>query len=125
MPMSSSCTLDAACSLTIVPSLRMTLFGGRMRNELATPTKMMTRNAMYVDVDTAPSEPERRLIAIAMSAPMKDPNWKIAQKTPKALPLSFSSGYAIMIAPCADHRRAAVTPRMAPARMKNHDVPRV
>ena len=47
---------------------------------------------MYVEVETADRLPERMLIARAMSEPMKEPNWKMAQKMAKALPLSFSSG---------------------------------
>ena len=44
-PTASSCGLEAASSLTIVPSARMTLFGGRTKNEDAMPTKMITKNA--------------------------------------------------------------------------------
>ena len=47
---------------------------------------------MYVEVETAERPPERMLMARAMREPMKEPNWKMAQKTAKALPLSFSSG---------------------------------
>jgi hypothetical protein len=46
----------------------------------------------YVAVETALSLPERMLIARAMIEPINEPNWKIAQNTPNALPLSFSSG---------------------------------
>jgi hypothetical protein len=46
----------------------------------------------YVAVDTALSAPDRTLIARAIMDPMNEPNWNIAQKTPNALPLSFSSG---------------------------------
>lgn len=85
--------------------------------------KIMTKKAMYVLVETEERLPEFMLIPRAMIDPMKEPNEKMAQKTAKALPLSFSVGYAIMMAPCADHRRAAVTPRMAPAKMRNQRVP--
>jgi len=46
----------------------------------------------YVAVATALSPPELMLIPRAMTEPMNEPNWKMAQKTPNALPLSFSSG---------------------------------
>jgi len=46
----------------------------------------------YVAVDTALSPPELMLIPRAMREPINEPNWKMAQKTPNALPLSFSSG---------------------------------
>ena len=45
MPTTSSWGLDAASSLTMVPSGRMTLFGGRIKNEEAIPKMMMTKNA--------------------------------------------------------------------------------
>lgn len=50
------------------------------------------RRTMYVEVETASSLPLRMLIARAMTEPMNAPNWKMAQKMEKALPLSFSSG---------------------------------
>lgn len=78
---------------------------------------------MYVEVDTAERPPLSMLIARAMIEPMKAPSWKMAQKIANALPLSFSSGYDIIIAPCADHSSAAETPRIAPARMTNQPVP--
>ncbi len=87
--------------------------GRRMSNSVLT---------RYVDVDTAERPPDLMLMARAMMDPMKDPNWKIAQKIANALPLSFSSGYDIIIAPCADHRSAAVAPRIAPARIRNQAV---
>lgn len=43
--MTSSWGLEAASSLTMVPSERMTLLGGRIKNDEATPTKMMIKNA--------------------------------------------------------------------------------
>ena len=43
--MTSSWGLEAASSLTMVPSERMTMLGGKIKNEEATPTKMMTKNA--------------------------------------------------------------------------------
>lgn len=80
---------------------------------------------MYVNVDTADSFPLSMLMARAMIEPMNEPNWKIAQKMANAFPLSFSSGYDIMMEPCADHRRAAEMPSIAPAKITNHPVPRV
>lgn len=50
------------------------------------------RFTKYVAVDTALSPPESMLIPRAIMEPMNEPNWKMAQKTPNALPLSFSSG---------------------------------
>jgi hypothetical protein len=88
----SSRGVEDACTVTIEPSLRTTLSAGAMRAVEAVPTNMMTMNAMYVDVLTALRPPERMLIARAITAPMKDPSWKMAQNTPNALPLSFSSG---------------------------------
>jgi hypothetical protein len=61
----------------------------RTRDLIQNGKKEVTK---YVEVDTALSLPERMLIARAIMDPMNEPNWKMAQKTPNALPLSFSSG---------------------------------
>lgn len=97
MPLSSTRNEDAACRLTRVPSPRITLLGGSMRNEDATPQKMITKKAckssqvkyqerqvenishtIYVDVETAVSFPLRMLMAKAMTDPMKVPSWNMA-----------------------------------------------
>ena len=44
-PTTSSWGLEADSSLTMVPSERMTLLGGKIKKDEATPTKMMTKNA--------------------------------------------------------------------------------
>jgi hypothetical protein len=84
--------VEAACTLTIDPSLRTIFSTGARSIVEAVPTNMMITNTTYVDVLTALRPPERMLIARAITAPMKDPSWKMAQNTPNALPLSFSSG---------------------------------
>ena len=58
----------------------------------------------------------------AIAEPMRVPIWKIAQKTENDRPLSFSVGYDIITAPCADQNRDALKPRMPPAKMRNHRV---
>ena len=47
---------------------------------------------IYVEVDTAFKLPLLMLMASAITEPMKEPNWKMAQNTPNAFPLSFSNG---------------------------------
>ena len=47
---------------------------------------------MYVDVDTWSKPPSLMFRARAMTAPIKEPDWKMAQKMLNALPLSRSSG---------------------------------
>jgi len=76
----------------------MTLLGGRMSHDDATPQNMITKKAyaitsqkwrrimdgkdayrtIYVDVETACSFPLRILMANAMTDPMNVPSWNIA-----------------------------------------------
>jgi hypothetical protein len=64
----------------------------RGNEDMQTEINTQRKRTRYVAVDTLLSFPERMLMASAMMEPMKEPNWNMAQKTPNALPLSFSSG---------------------------------
>ena len=54
----------------------------------ADPMSIMMTNATYVPVDTELRLPLRMLMASAMTDPMNDPNEKMAQKIPNALPVT-------------------------------------
>jgi phosphoserine aminotransferase len=82
----STCGVLAFSNLTNVPSGLTILFGGTISIVEAVPMNMIMRKARYVPVLTEASAPFLILMARAMTAPMKEPNWKIAQKIPNALP---------------------------------------